>query len=151
LKAEFTVPYAPGELQAVAYQGDEKIGSIAFTTTGKAAKLVLRPDRTRLRATRDDLSYVMVQVVDEAGRLVPDAVIPVNFKVSGAGELAAVGNANPKDAASFREPRRNTYHGECVLVVRPTGKPGAVNQGSIEVKADAFGLEGASLTLEVAG
>ena len=107
---------------------------------------MLRPDRTNLKKTRDDLSYVMVQVVDEAGRLVPDAVIPVSFTVTGAGELAALGNANPKDVASFRQPRRNTFHGECVLVVRPTGK-----QGSVEVKAEALGLEGASLTLEVAG
>ena len=146
LKAEFTVPYQPGELKAVAYQGGSEIGSIVFATVGKAKKLVLRPDRTKLRASRDDLSYVMVQVVDAAGLPVPDAVIPVRFSVTGAGELAAVGNANPKDVASFRQPRRDTFHGECVAVVRPTGKP-----GSIEVKAEAAGLEGAALTLEVAG
>ena len=146
LKAEFTVPYAPGELQAVAYQDGVKIGSITFTTAGKANRLVLRPDRTRLKNTREDLSYVMVRVVDEAGRLVPDAVIPVRFAVAGAGELAALGNANPKDVGSFRHPQRNTFHGECVLVVRPTGK-----QGLVEVKAEASGLEGASLTLEVMG
>ncbi len=146
LKAEFTVPYASGELHAVAFQGGGAIGRIAFITVGKANKLVLRPDRTRLKNTRDDLSYVMVQVVDEAGRLVPDAVIPVSFTVTGACELAATGNANPKDVASFRQPRRNTFHGECLVVVRPIGK-----QGLVEVKAEALGLEGASLTLEVAG
>jgi beta-galactosidase len=146
LKAEFTVPYAEGELQAVAYEGGAKIGSIAFSTAGEAAKLMLRPDRTRLRQTRDDLSYVVVQVVDESGRVVPDAVIPVSFAVTGAGELAAVGNANPKNVASFQRPRRNTFHGECLLVVRPTGK-----QGTVEVKAEALGLERASLTLEVDG
>ena len=146
LKAEFTVPYAPGELKAVTYQGGSEIGRITFTTAGKAQKLVLRPDRAKLRASRDDLSYVMVQVVDTAGQLVPDAVIPVRFSVTGAGELAAVGNANPKDVASFRQPRRDTFHGECVAVVRPTGKP-----GSVEVKVEAAGLEGAALTLEVAG
>ena len=144
LTAEFIVAYAPGELQAVAYQDGDKIGSIAFRTAGKANKLVLRPDRTNLKQTRDDLSYVVVQVVDEAGRLVPDAVVPVSFTVTGAGELAALGNANPKDVASFRQPRRNTFHGECVLVVRPTGK-----QGPVEVKAEASGLESASLTFEV--
>ncbi len=156
LKAEFTVPYSPGELQAVAYQDEAKIGDITFTSTGKPHKLALRPDRIKLKATRDDLSYVMVQVVDEAGRLVPDAVIPVSFSVTGAGELAAVGSANPKDNASFRQPRRNTFHGECVLVVRPSGKPdsikiGSVNKGLIEITAAAEGLQGASLTLEVAG
>jgi beta-galactosidase len=146
LKAEFTVPYAPGELQAVAYKDGVMIGSIAFTTADKANKLVLRSDRTTLKKTRDDLSYVMVQVVDEDGRLVPDAVISVSVIIMGAGELAALGNANPKDVASFLQPRRNTFHGECLLVVRPTGK-----QGLVEVKAEALGLEGASLTSEVAG
>ena len=66
----------------------------------------------------------------------PDAVVPVSFAVSGAGEIAAVGNANPKDVASFRQPRRDTFHGACVVMVRPTGKP-----GSIEVRAESPGLE----------
>jgi beta-galactosidase len=144
LTTEFSVPYAPGELKAIAYQGGNEIGNITFTTAGKPTKLVLRPDRSSLKPTRDDLSYIMVQVVDEAGRLVPDAVIPVSFTVSGAGELVATGSADPKDVSSFRQPRHNTYHGECVFVVRPTGKP-----GSVEVSANSPGLQGASLTLDV--
>lgn len=144
LKAEFMVPYAPGELKAVAYEAGKEIGDLTFTTTGRAHKLQLRPDRTSMKPTSDDLSYVLVQVVDEAGRMVPDAVVPVSFSVSGAAEIAAVGNANPKDVASFRQPRRNTFHGECVVVVRPTGTPGAA-----DVKAEAPGLEAASVALTV--
>jgi beta-galactosidase len=86
----------------------------------------------------------MVQDVDEAGRLIPDAVVPVSFAFTSAGELAAVGNANPKDVASFRKPWRNTFDGEYLLVVRPNGK-----RGTVEVKAEALGLEDASLMLEV--
>ena len=144
LKAEFTVPYAPGELKAVAYQGGSEIGDLTFTSASRPHKLQLSPDRTTLKPTRDDLSYVLVQVVDEAGRLVPDAVVPVGFSVSGAAEISAVGNANPKDVASFRQPRRDTFHGECVVIVRPTGRP-----GTIEIKAEAPGLEGASVSLMV--
>ena len=146
LMAEFTVPYSAGDLKAVAYQRDKEMGTITFTTVGKAHKLKLTPDRAKLKASRDDLSYVIVQVVDEMGRLVPDAVVPVSFSVTGACEIAAVGNANPKDVASFRQPRRDTFHGECVVVVRPTGKA-----GSLDVKAEAPGLESASVALEVAG
>jgi len=146
LKAEFTLPYAAGELKAVAYRDGSEIGTIAFVTAGKAHKLVLQPDRAKLKPTRDDLSYVIVQVVDDAGRLVPDAVVPVTFAVSGPGEIAAVGSANPKDVASFRQPRRNTFHGECVVVVRPAGKA-----GSIDVRAESGGLESGSVTLEVTG
>jgi len=146
LMAEFTVPYSAGDLKAVAYQRGNEMGTITFTTVGKAHKLKLTPDRAKLKASRDDLSYVIVQVADEMGRLVPDAVVPVSFSVTSACEIAAVGNANPKDVASFRQPRRDTFHGECVVVVRPTGKA-----GSLDVKAEAPGLESASVALEVAG
>ena len=144
LRAEFTVPYAPGELKAVAYQGGQEIGGIAFSTAGKPHGLKLKADRTQMKAGRDDLSYVMVEVVDEQGRAVPDAVVPVSFAVSGAGEIAAVGNGNPKDVGSFRKPGRNTVHGTCVVIVRPTGQA-----GSVEVRAEAPGLEGASVQLQV--
>jgi len=62
------------------------------------------------------------------------------------GEIAAVGNANPKDVASFRELSRNTFHGTCVAVVRPAGKPGA-----IEVRADSPELRYATMRLDVTG
>ena len=144
LTAEFAVPYSPGELKAVAYHGGQEIGSITFHTVGNPRKVALRPDRAKLKPSRDDLSYVMVQVLDEQGQPLPDAVIPVSFTVSGAGEIAAVGNANPKDVASFRQPHRNTYHGACVAIVRPTGKA-----GTIEIRAEAPGLEGATTQLQV--
>ena len=54
-------------MKAVAYQSGSEIGTIAFNTAGKAQKLVLTPDRPKLKASRDDLSYVMVKVVDDKG------------------------------------------------------------------------------------
>jgi beta-galactosidase len=146
LKAEFSLRYAPGELKAVANEGGQEIGAVTFTTAGKAHKLVLSPDRSKLKAGRDDLSYVIAQVVDDEGRAVPDAIVPVSFAVSGTAEIAAVGNANPKDVASFRQPRANTFHGACVVIVRPTGKA-----GSVQVRAEAPGLEPATTQLEIAG
>jgi beta-galactosidase len=145
LKAEFAVPYQPGELRAVAYEGGNEIGSMTFTTAAGAHRLVLTPDHSKLKSGRDDLSFVMVQVVDENGTPVPDAVVPVSFTISGAGEIAAVGSANPKDLASFRKPMRDTFHGQCVAVVRPKG-----NAGSIQLRAEAPGLQGATTSLEVA-
>lgn len=143
LRTEFTLPYSPGELKAVAYEGGHEIGTIAFTTAGRPHSLSLTPDRTRVRSSRDDLSYIMITVVDEKGHPVPDAVVPVSFAVSGAGEIAAVGNANPREMASFRQPHRNTFHGQCLLIVRPRGKPGA-----IAVRAESPGLSHATSLIE---
>jgi beta-galactosidase len=146
LRAEFTVPYSPGELKAIAYQGGSEIGSIVFNTVGKAHKLLLTPDRPKLDASRDDLSYVMVQVVDEKGQQLPDAVVPVTFTLDGPVEIAAVGSANPNDVSSFRQPQHKTFHGTCVVIVRPKGP-----SGTVQVRAESPGIETATARLEIAG
>ncbi len=137
LRAEFTVPYAPGELKAVAYQNGQEIGTIAFTTVGKPHSLLLTPDRKTIRASRDDLSYMMVTVVDENGHPVPDAVVPISFFVSGAGEIAAAASANPREMSSFRQPHCNTYHGQCVAILSPTGQPGTIH---LRVESPGLGV-----------
>jgi beta-galactosidase len=120
-KAEFDVPYAAGELKATAIANGSPIAEVAFKTTGEPSKLRLKADRSRIRRDRNDLAYVTLEVQDEAGNLVPDATVPVLFTISGAGTLAAVGTANPKDVRSFRSARPRTFHGKCLAIVRPAG------------------------------
>ncbi len=144
LTAEFEVPYAPGELKAVAMAGGQQIAELSFKTAGKPAKLRLTADRAAIRNDRNDLSYVTVEVCDEAGQLVPDAVVPVSLSVSGAAELAAAGSANPKDVESFRGARPRTYHGRCVAIVRPKGAVGTAT-----VRAQADGLAPASIVVRM--
>jgi beta-galactosidase len=105
--------------------------------------LALKADRAQIHKSRNDLSYVSVEVHDEAGNVVPDAAVPVTFRLKGAGELAGVGNANPKDMASFRQSRRTTFRGRCLAVVRPTGAA-----GDITLRVEAEGLAPATISIE---
>jgi beta-galactosidase len=143
LKAEFEIPYVPGELKAVALKDGKEIAVLAFKTTGKPWKLALKADRAQIHRSRNDLSYVTVEVRDQAGNVVPDAAVPVTFSLKGAAELAGVGNANPKDMASFRQSRRTTFRGRCLAVVRPTG-----TAGDITLRAEAEGLAPATLVIQ---
>jgi beta-galactosidase len=144
LKAEFDVPYAVGELKAVALAAGQPIAELSFKTAGKPAKLRLAPDRTSIRRDRNDLSYVTVEVVDQAGELVPDAVVQVSFSISGAAELAAAGSANPKDVWSFRQLRPKTFRGRCLAIVRAKGAVGAAT-----IRAQADGLPAVSIVVQV--
>jgi len=144
LKVEFEVPYAPGELRAVALSNGRQLGEATLRTVGQPARLALKADRPALRRSRSDLSFVTVEIQDQAGELVPDAVVPVAISVSGAGELAAAGTANPKDVFSFRRANPKTFHGRCLAIVRPTGAA-----GTITLRAQADGLASASVTLQV--
>jgi beta-galactosidase len=111
---------------------------------GAPAALRLVPDVMALTTGRDDLAHVLVEVTDRRGRVVPDATLKVTFDVNGAGELAAVGNGNPHNVDSFQQPRRHTWHGRALAILRPTKRPGRVT-----LTAKAPGLRPASITLPV--
>ncbi|GAB3538096.1 glycoside hydrolase family 2 TIM barrel-domain containing protein [Pontibacter brevis] len=146
LTATFEVPYAPGELKAVAITDGKEIATKVLRTTGLPAGLRLTPDRSQIRASRNDLAYVAVEVIDEAGNIVPFAAVPVRFSVAGNGELAATGNASPHDMKSFRQPVGKTYHGRSMAIVRPSGK-----NGSITLTATAEGMEPVSVIIQTTG
>ena len=144
LKAEFDVPYAAGDLKALAFSNGRQIAELAFKTAGKPTQLRLKADRASIERNRNDLSYVTLEVLDQAGELVPVAVIPVTFSISGAAELAAVGTANPKDVRSFRSLNPKTFHGRCLAIVRPKGVAGAAT-----IRAKADGLPAASIVVQI--
>jgi len=73
---------------------------------------------------------------------VPNAEIPIQFTISGVGEIAGVGNGNPTELASFQQPKRKTWRGRCLVIVRPDNKAGAVT-----LNAAADGLTSAQIII----
>ncbi len=144
LKATFKAPYRPGTLTAVGITGGKQVASKSFETTGPPVKIRLTADRMQINNDRNDLAYVTVEVLDEKDRRVPYAEIPVSFTISGGGELAAVGNGNPKDMKSFQRPEIKTFRGRCLAVLRPTGKA-----GRIKLKARTDNLQPGEVSISV--
>ena len=142
LTATFEVPYEAGELKAFGLKDGKEMESKILKTTGKPAKIRVTADRSEIKANRNDLSYVTVEVTDEADNQIPDAELPVHFTVSGAGELAAVENGNPKDMKSFHQPLINSFRGKCLVILRPKGA-----SGEIKLKAESVGLEGSIIVI----
>jgi len=143
LTATFEVPYEAGELKAIALVNGKEVESKVLKTTGNAAKIRLTADRSSINANRNDLSYITVEIVDEAGVLVPNAQPLVQFKVEGAGELAAVENGNPTDMKSFRSPQVTCFNGRSLVILRPSGA-----SGEIKLKAESAGLTGTEITVQ---
>jgi beta-galactosidase len=140
LTAAFEVPFESGELKAIGLKDGKEMETRILKTTGKPAKIRLIPDRSEIKADRNDLSYVTVEVLDENGLIVPEANVSIQFSISGEGELAAVENGNPNDMKSFRSPKVNSFRGKCLAILRPNGNP-----GNIKLTAKSQGLEGNEL------
>jgi len=144
LTARFDVPYQPGELRAVGLTGGKPVALATLCTAGEPQAIHLIADRSAIRADRNDLSYVTVEVVDQHGVVVPGAAMPIHFTVSGAGELAAIGSSAPNDASSFQLPLRKTYEGRALAILRPKGYA-----GKITLKAEADGLKSATIIIRI--
>ena len=142
LIAEFEVPYEQGELRAIGIENGKEITSKVLKTTGKAYAIRLSPDRSTIKNSRNDLSYVTVEVVDKKGNWVPDAGTMIEFSINGSGELAAVGNGDPSDMMSFHDGQCAVFRGRCLAIVRPRGK-----SGSIMLRATAHGLNESTIMI----
>ena len=143
ITAIFEVPYEPGKLIARCYDNGRETASQTLKTTGRPKAVRLIADRARIKADRNDLSYVRAEIVDSEGNIVPDADgIIVTFEVKGRGKVAGVGSGNPADMSSFQQPRKGTWQGICLAIVRPETTP-----GEIYISAKAVGLKEGSLTI----
>ncbi|MBN1372373.1 MAG: DUF4982 domain-containing protein [Anaerolineaceae bacterium] len=140
----FEVNYEPGELKAVGYIQGAQTQEATLSTTGPATSLRLTPDRDALRAEPGDLSYVTVEIIDAAGRVLPNADRTLNFHLSGPGEIAAVGSPDPISAEDYRGNTRTTHRGRALVVVKTSGKP-----GTLRLKAEGEGLPKAEVEILV--
>jgi len=142
---EWKVKYAPGTIEARGYQGGEQVLTARRETTGAPARIVLRPDRTRIAADGEDVSMVAAEVVDSQGRLVSVAANEIAFSVSGNGRLIGVGNGDPSSHEPDKGGRRRAFNGLSMAIVQASKQDGV-----LKITASSPGLEGASATLECA-
>ena len=142
-KAIFSVRYMPGTLKAVGMRGDRVVAESVLTTAGNATGLRVTADRAVVHADGQDLSFLVVEAVDAEGRLQPHAEQEVEFSISGPGAIAAVGNGDGQDAASYHGDRRKLFEGRALVVVRTSRQ-----SGPITIEARAPGLNDGSATIE---
>ena len=128
---EWTAVYQPGRVRAVGYRNGKKICEETVYTAGAPAALQAVADRTEIRADGQDLAVLELSVLDERGRLVPTACLPVTVTVEGPVRILGAGNGDP----AFRGRERpedpaarsftiDTFNGLAQVLIQSTGKPG---------------------------
>lgn len=142
ITATFEIPYQPGTLTAHCFDNGKETATQTLKTVGKPVAIQLVADRRTIKANRNDLSYVAVEILDEQGNLVPNDDRLIHFTLNGNAEIAGVGNGNPKDVSSFQQPQKSTFLGKGLVIIRPKG-----NSGKIVVTAKSDGLNDANIEL----
>ena len=118
-KAEFTVTYQPGKLEAISYTAGQEVSRDAadhHRRAGEAGAAAGNKDAPRRR--RGDPCYVQVEVQDAKGNRVPTAELPLTAEVSGAAALQAFGSPKPDSTERFTASGFTTYEGRVLAILR---------------------------------
>ena len=136
MRAEFTLPYQPGTLEALAWSQGKVVGRKRLVTVGVPARLKLRVEPHVNGLGFERLTYVQVDIVDAQGRVVPDDTRRLSLSIDGSGQLAGFGSANPKAQGSFQANQAKAFRGRALAILR--------GDGAMRVTVSAPGLASAT-------
>ena len=136
--------YEPGELKAVAYRSEEKIGESLIKTASEPYQLRLTPDRNTIKADGSDLSYILIEAIDKNGNNCPMANNKIDIQIDGDGKIAGIDNGNPRSMNPFQANSVNLFYGKAMLIVQS-----GTNKGALAVKAASDGLKEARVTIKI--
>jgi len=125
LHLTWSVPFAPGELTAVATRGGVEVARDLVRTAGAPHTLRLTPNRYTIPADGRALSYVTVEVVDPHGVVVPSAHDVIHFDVRG-GALAGVDSGRQDSAERYQAKDRAAFNGKALAILRSDGRAGPI-------------------------
>lgn len=119
--------YAPGVLEARGWRQGRQL-TRKIETTGPAVKIALIPDKSELKADREDICLITVLAQDSQGREVPPADHVIRFDISGPGRIIGVGNGDPSshepDKCMSQPWERRLFSGKCQVIVQSLRVPG---------------------------
>lgn len=129
------VPFEAGTVKAVSRKAGKVVLEKEIKTAGAASQLVAKADRSTIAADGEDLSFITVDVTDENGILVPDAMNQIQFEISGNARIVGVDNGNPVSHESMKGSTIRAFFGKCLVVVQAGEKSGDV---VLTAKADGL-------------
>lgn len=142
---EWMVPYQAGTLQAKSYRDGKIVKTRTIETTGKPYAVVVTTEKPLIKANNEDIAILTVTVVDNKGRIVPDATNQLEFSVDGPGRIIGVGNGDPATAESDKLPQIKAFSGYAQVLVRAkdvagtirfTAKSEGLNDGKINIQSE---------------
>ncbi len=143
MKAVFTVPYKEGSLRAEGVADGKVMETKTLATAGTAVGIRLSADRKELKADKNDMSFIIIELVDTKGRQVPVADNLLKVTVEGNAALQALGNADIKDEDPYFDNTHKAWKGRALAVVRSNGK-----KGKATVKVSSPGMKTRQVSLQ---
>ncbi len=128
LSGDWQLTYAPGTIEAVAY--DENGNIIARDVQhsfGDAASIRLTPNKESLLANGEDLIFLTIDTLDADGNLVANGKSRMNVSVTGAGRLIGLDNGDSSDMDAYKGTSRKLFSGKLLAIIAAKTEPGEIH------------------------
>ena len=132
----WNVPYTPGKLVAKGYTGNKIVATKQLITSYKTTDILLKQDRTEIKADGQDLSHVAVQLCDKDGNPVQVDDRKLTVSVEGDGTFRGLDTGDLRRETPFGSNELKTYFGQALIIVQSTRKA-----GQIKVNIQVEGIE----------
>ena len=116
------VKYEPGTIKAISRKDGKVVLEKEIHTAGNPSKLELIANKESIKNNHYDLVYVMVNIKDADGNLVPKANNSLDFEVTGGGSIVGVDNGYQANLSSFKASKIKAFNGKCVVIIQSNGK-----------------------------
>jgi len=135
------MPYQPGELKVIAYNGEQAVAQKTYKTAGKAAGFNVTTDKQKVKANQKDVIHVEIDVADAEGNFCPMADNLISVQVSGAAKILAMDNGDPIELTPYKVNVKKAFRGKCLLMLQSTDK-----KGTIQLTVSSPGLKSRSVS-----
>jgi hypothetical protein len=121
------VPFGSGTLSAVAKNKGAVVASAELKTTGSVSTIVATCESKSIKADRQSIEHIYINLCDDAGRTVYTAENEVTCEVTGPARLIGMEDSNPANTEDYKDKKQHAYHGKLLVYLQATDKPGQVS------------------------
>ena len=121
------IPYKAGILEAKGFNDNREAASYKLVTSSGADHITASADRNEINADGQDLSHILIQVLDKNGNPEQTDDRKITVTVEGEGRFLGIDNGDLRREGSFTGNQLPTYFGKALAIVQSTRKAGNMN------------------------
>ncbi len=138
------VPFEKGILSAVAKNKGAVVASAELKTTGSVSSIIATCDSKSIKADRQSIAHIYINLCDEGGSTVYTAENEVICEIKGPAGLLGIEDSNPANTEDYKDNKQHAYHGKLLVYLQATDKPGQVT-----IRLFSPGLKDATVGLNI--
>lgn len=143
------VPYTPGEIKAIAYNGEEAVAEKKYRTAAYPVEIKLAKSEGAFEIGKKDFVYVNLHTVDNAGEMVPWVQNRIHFDIEGPARFLGLENGNPIDSTHNKAKFRNMFNGLLKAYFESTPGKGDVVVTTAGILGDTLFQESTHVSIDI--